>query len=77
MFSNVTQKEIKACSRPKKPPKNQTYSSTFNGLTSAGASVGGHDVSMRRTGTLVAASHIHTLEGTKVPNALGALINIC
>lgn len=43
---------------------------------SAGVSIGGHDVSMRRTGTLVAASNINTLEGTKVPDALGALVNI-
>lgn len=43
---------------------------------SAGASVGGHDISMRGTGTLVAASNIHTLEGTKIPDALGALVNI-
>lgn len=43
---------------------------------SAGMSVGGHDVSVRRTGTLIAAFNVHTLEGTQVPDALGALVNI-
>lgn len=31
---------------------------------------------MSRTSTLVAANNIHTLKGTKVPDALGALIKI-
>lgn len=43
---------------------------------SAGASIGGQDVSMRRTGALVAAGDVNTLEGTKVPDALGALVDV-
>lgn len=46
-------------------------------LTFAGASVGSHDISMRWTGTLIAACRVNTLEGTEVPDALGALVNIC
>lgn len=32
---------------------------------------------MRRTGTLIAAGNIKALEGTKVPDALGAFIDVC
>ena len=44
--------------------------------TSACASIVGHGVSMTRTGTLVAARDVDTLEGTEVSNTLGAFVNI-
>lgn len=45
-------------------------------LTSAGASVGGHDVALGGAGAPVAAGHVHTLEGAEVPDALGAFIDV-
>lgn len=45
-------------------------------LTSAGVSISRQDVSVSRTGALVAAVHVDTLEGAEVPDALGALVNI-
>lgn len=45
-------------------------------LTSAGVSISRQDVSVSRTGALVAAVHVDALEGAEVPDALGALVNI-
>lgn len=39
-------------------------------------SVGRHGVATSRTGTLVAAGDVDTLEGTEVANALGALVDV-
>lgn len=42
----------------------------------AGAFVGRQGESLRRTGTLVAARHVHTPEGTETPDALRTLVYI-
>lgn len=46
-------------------------------LTFAGVSVGRRDVAVGRTTAPVAAEDVHTLEGTEVPGALGAFIDVC
>ncbi len=46
------------------------------GITSARASIWRHGVSIFRTSTLVTARNVHTLVGTQMSNALGALVDV-